>query len=303
MAPDPARQGSDDAHLSADRGIVARLFAGLATALAFLLPLGRRAEPRSGEAVPDFARWFVLTGFVIGLAWAGGFRLVWRLYGETGGLRIAPSLAIVLLESLFTGALLALGLARSAVLLTGGRSASPAGLDSSAPLPAVGTLVLFLVILSQFAMILAVRATPGWWPPPEDWRSTFNFMYPQPIYRPLLLAPIWGRWGILVAATIGRTAPHADAVTAALSKSMRPGRLLLHALVPMLLTAIYCSRSKNYMTGVLIGLLVFGVTYVAAVAFARRGDGQTRQSMYAAGQVAQVSFLIIYLGSWRLIDG
>jgi len=303
MDPDPARQGSDDASLSADRGIVPRLFAGLATSLAFLLPLGRRAEPRSVEAVPDFARWFVLTGFVIGLAWAGGFRLVWRLYGETGGLRIAPSLAIVLLESLFTGALLVLGLARATVVLSGPRSAAPSGLDSSTPLPSVGVLVLFLVILTQFAMILTVRATPGWWPPPEDWRSHFNFMYPHPIYRPLLLAPIWGRWGILVAATIGRTAPRADILTTALNKSMGPGRLLLHLAAPMLLTAIYCSRSRNYLTGALIGLLVFGVTYMAAVAFARRGDGQTRQSMYAAGQVAQVSFLIIYLGLWRLIDG
>ncbi len=303
MASDPARQGSDDAGLSTERGIIARTFAGLATALTFLLPLGRRAEPRSVEAVPYFATWVVLTGIVIGLAWAGGFRLVWRLYGETGGLRIAPSLAIVLLESLFTGALLVLGLARSASLLSGARSVAPSGLDNSASLPAIGTLVLFLVILTQFAMILSVRATPGWWPPPEDWRSHFNLMYPHPIYRPLLLAPIWGRWGILVAATIGRTAPHADVWTKALNKSMGPFLLLVHTSAPLLLTAIYCSRSRNYLTGVLIGLLVFGVTYVAAVAFARRGDGQTRQSMHAAGQVAQVSFLIIYLGFWRLIDG
>ncbi len=303
MAPDPARQGSDDASLTADRRIVARLFGGLATALAFLLPLGRRAEPRSVEAVPYFATWVVLAGVVIGLAWAGSFRLVWRLYGETGGLRIAPSLAVVLLESLFTGALLVLGLARSTVLLTGGRPTALPGLDGSAPLPAVGTLVLFLLILTQFALLLAIRATPGWWPPPEDWRSHFNFMYPQPIYRPLLLAPIWGRWGILVAATIGRTAPHADVWTKALNKSMGPFLVLLHVVAPMLLTVIYGSRSRNYLTGALIGLLVFGVTYIAAVAFARRGDGQTRQSMYATGQVAQISFLIIYLGFWRLIDG
>lgn len=303
MDREPARHDSVEAGLPADDGLIARTFAGFSTAMAFLLPLGRREEPRCVEDVPDFARWIVLSGVAIGLAWAGSFKLVWWAYGETGGLRIAPSLVVVLLELLFTGALLALGLARATVLLTHGRSTASTGLDVLAPFPAVGTLVLFLLILTQFAMILAVRATPGWWPPPEDWRNHFNFMYPHPIYRPLLLAPIWGRWGILVAATIGRTAPHADGWTRALNKSMGPGRLLLHAAVPMLLTAIYCSRSRNYMTGVLIGLLVFGVTYVAAVTFARRGDGQTRQSMYAAGQVAQVAFLIIYLGFWRQIHG
>ncbi len=299
----PATQDSEDAGLSAGGGFLARSFAGLATAVVFLLPVGWRAEPDGDETVPDFARWVVLIGVVIGLAWAGGFRIVWRLYGETGGLRLAPSLAIVLLESLFTGGLLVLGLARSTVLLTESRVTAPSSLDSSGSLPAVGTVVLVLILLTQFALILSVRATPGWWPPPEDWRSHFNFMYPHPIYRPLLLAPIWGRWGILVAATIGRTAPHADARTTALNKSMTPGRLLLHAVVPILLTAIYCSRSRNYMTGLLIGLIVFGVTYVAAVTFARRGDGQTRQSIFASGQVAQLAFLVIYLGFWRQMDG
>lgn len=246
--------------------------------------------------------WIVPLGLIVGLIWVGCFRMTWWLYGETAGIRFIPGLTIVLVECLLTGPFLVLGLARTVHLLTGTHPRQ-SELDRASPLSPVGSLVLSLIVLAEWVLIAGIQVTPAWWPTPDDWRHYFNFMYPQPIYRPLLLAPIWGRWGILLGATIGRTARHADTETLAIVDAMRPTRLLRHTLLPVALTIIYCSRSSNFLTGLLVSILVFAMTYFVSVAMARRGGGQTRQSLYAVGLMAQLSFLAIYRALWRLIEG
>lgn len=293
-----ADNGGTDAAPLSPTGVVSRFVA----AVRFLLPFGGDSVYRSHEVRPGILPWIVPVGLLIGLAWVGGFRLSRWLYWETSNMRMVPSLAVVLLETLVTGPFLVLGLARTVHVLAG-RHPLEAERDRMAPLSPVGTLVLALVVLTQYVFILSLRDLPGWWPAPNDWRHHFNFLYPRPIYRPLLLAPVWGRWGILLAASIGRPAPGADAQTVAMSAAMSPGRLVRNSLLPFALTAVYCSRSRNIFTGLTIGLLVFGLTYVVTMAVARRGGGQTRQSLFAAGQVAQLAFLATYRALWRLIDG
>lgn len=238
----------------------------------------------------------------IGLLWAGIFRLSWRVYGEAGNVRVIPALVIVLVECLVTGPFLALGLARTAHLLTGAKPLV-AATDPKAPLSPVGTLVLCLTVLSEWVLIASIRDDAAWWPSLKDWRSHFSFMYPAPIYRPLLLAPIWGRWGMLLAASVGRTARGADDATVAFCESMRPARMLRHAVLPVALTAIYFSREGNFFIGLIMALIVFAATYLVAVIMAQRGGGQSRQSIFAAGQTAQLAFLAVCRAMWPLIYG
>ena len=73
-----------------------------------------------------------------------------------------------------------------------------------------------------------------WYPSPDDWRHYFVFMYPAPVYRPLVLAPLWGRWALLLAATVGPPARQADAMTTTLHATMGPTRLLAAAVLPFL---------------------------------------------------------------------
>src|SRR5262249_3081385 len=122
----------------------------------------------------------------------------------------------------------------------------------------------------------------------------FNFLYPKPIYRPLLLAPLWGRWGIVMAACIGRTADAADPAVVALCRQMTPGRLLRQAVLPLSLSCLYFSREVDFLIGAVIALVVFGLSYVACVVMARRLGGQTRTTLLATGQVAQIVFLATY---------
>ena len=278
-----------------------RTFAGLWAAVRFVLPIGRSDDrDASGFAAAPF--WFIVLGILTGLAWAGLFKATWRLYGEIASIRVIPPLAVVSMECLVTGPFLALGLARTIHLLTSARPRA-AALDLAAPLSPVGTLVLCLTVLASWVLIVSIPPVSPWWPSYDDWRYHFRRFYAAPVYRPLLLAPLWGRWSILLAATVGRTLPSADRATQALAAAMRPGKLLALAMVPLALTSIYMSRERNYVTGIIVGLLVFVVTYLVSVIMARRGGGQTRQSLYAAGQIGQLAFLGLYRLFWPLIHG
>lgn len=281
-------------------GCAWRHLQGLREALGLLTPVPCASGDMRRIALA--VGWIVPIGLATGILWAAIFRIAWRLYGETANMRVLPALVIVLVECLFTGPFLALGLARTMHLLT---SVSPlrSQTHDEEPLSPVGSLALVLALLAQWVLLVSVPNATPWYPSQTDWRHQFVWLYPAPIYRPLVLAPIWGRWAILLASSIGRAAPQADGRTTALSESVSPSRLLVHLILPMALTSLYCSRDRNLLTGVIIGLFVFATTYIVSIAFARRGGGQTRHSLFAAAQVAQLTFLMLYRAFWPLIHG
>lgn len=47
--------------------------------------------------------------------------------------------------------------------------------------------------------------------------------------------------------------------------------------------------------GTIIALTVLGLTFVSGVVIARRGGGQTRRSMLAAGKIAELIFLAAFV--------
>lgn len=291
---------------SSSNGLVTRWSHGAHEALALFLPIPpprrTQAQPESHRTYYDPIPWIVPVGLITGVLWAAIFRFTWRLYGETANLRIIPALSIVLLECLITGPFLALGLARTVHLLTG-KTPLRAALTPGEPLSPVGTLALALTVLSEWALIASVPTITPWYPMPYDWRSYFVFMYPAPVYRPLILAPLWGRWAMLLAASVGCMGHYADDKMIALGSAIRPARLLRQSVFPVVITAIYCSRDQNLLTGAIIGLLVFATSYVVAVLLSRRGGGQSRQSLYAVAQIAQLAFLLFYRAFWRQIHG
>lgn len=272
---------------------------GLAAAAAYLFPFGRRTGSLDPAEFSRAAPWIVPLGLAVSLSWVIVFRAVWRLFGDTAGLRLVPSTAILLLDVAFTGSLLFMGLV---AIVNGMTARQPLHPDAhqvqSLSYPAVTALVL--AVLLQWALILSIPVEPPWWPS-TGWRRHFNFMYPAPHYRPLILAPLWGRWGLLLAACVGRTARNADPQTVALCESMRPALLLRRAILPLALSVIYFSREGAYLGGVIAGLITFGITYLAAVFLAHRGGGQTRHSLYAVALVAQIAFLAVHRAFWPLI--
>jgi len=273
----------------------------LKLALRFLLPLGEppTADPAAWRRA---AFWFIPIGLAIGLLWVGIFRATWRLYGEeVTSLRLVPAVAVLSVDVVFTGYCLFTGLVTTVNALTGRRHAREPE-DESAPalgLPAI--MALFLAIALELVLLSALRTGAGWWP--TDFRRHFNFAYPRLIYRPLLLAPLWGRWAILLAASVGRVASRCHPSAVGLSAALSPSIVLIGFLPPLALTAAYCSRSGNIIIGTIIALVVLGLTFVSSVIIARRGGGQTRRSMLAAGKIAELIFLAAFVCTSRYIRG
>ncbi len=265
----------------------------LIPAMQFMLPMG---DPPRGDAAfwRRASYWFLPIGLGIGLLWVGVFRGLWRLYGEeVTSLRLVPAVGVLAVDVIFTGYCLFVGLTTVVDALTGPRHAREPEHDVPTPPTLTAIMALLLALIVQLVLISAVRTGDWWWP--SDWRRHLNFAYPQLIYRPLLLAPLWGRWAILLAALLGRVAPRSHPAAMGLSKAVSPGLVMVNFLLPLSLTAVYCSRSGNLILGTIIALTVLGLTFVSSVIIARRGGGQTRRSMLAAGKMAELIFLVSFV--------
>lgn len=281
----------------AGEGAILGAFLALGMALRFVLPVGD--PPQADKAAWRRASyWFVPVGLSIGLLWVGVFRAIWRLYGEeVTSLRLVPALGVLVVDVVFTGYCLFGGLAATIDALTGSRHAREPEHGGSLTPGLAATMGLLVAIVAELVLISAVRTGDWWWP--SDWRRHLNFAYPQLIYRPLLLAPLWGRWAILLTASLGRVAPRSHPAASGLSQAVSPGLVMTTFLVPLCMTAVYCSRSGNLILGTIIALVVLGLTFVSGVVIARRGGGQTRRGMLAAGKMAE----LIFLGAFIILSG
>ena len=283
------RPGADHSEADDSAGRASALVAGLR----LLLPgLGKVPGGASVAAV----HWLVPGGLLIGLAYVGLYRASWRIFGEVAGVRLMPALAIWLLDVVLCGLPLLLGAART-VDRWGERGENPTA--SPSRLGQAGTIGLLVLLILKLVLWTALSPGIAGWP--ADWRRYFNFAYPRPVLRPLILAPMWGRWGLILAASIGRTAPAEGGPIAGLSGARSPA-VVLGWFVPVLaLTAVYCGRHGRWMIGCIIGLAVLGVTFLFAVVSARRFSGHTRYTVYAAALLSEASFLIFYLAACQRI--
>ena len=285
----PPRSSEDSATGSAAAQPPGRgLIPGLITALRLLLPV-RDWPPARSESWSSAVMWLVPLGLLWGLLWAAVFRLSWRIFGEVAGARFMPALVVLLLDAAFLGARQYWGawrvLCRVTARRTEGRSEEGGSL---APM-----LGLMLILLSVWVLILSVPNRPGYWP--ADWRATLglNELLPRPIFRPLILAPIWGRWAMLMAANVGRVRP--GSMAEGFCAAVRPS-LVLGAFVPTAaLTAAYCAQFGSPLVGLIIALAVLGVTHLASTLLGRRLGGQSLSTIFAVSLLAQITFLLAYL--------
>ena len=264
--------------------------AGLKTAITTLLPVGPR--PVADTATWQAAVWWIVPlGLLTGLIWAGVFRASWRAFGEVAGVCPIPALAVVLLDVTFLGYRQYRGAAQ---VLDIGRSerntAAPADIQDRS---IAALIVLVITVLTMWVLILALPKGPGYWP--SGWRESWhlNELYPRPVFRPLILAPLWGHWAMLMAGNVGRARPGSSA--SGLCAAARPIVVLVTLLPVIGLTTIYCSRQGNRLLGLIVGLVVLAVTHVLSTIMGRRCRGQCFGSLFASAKVAEITFLLTYL--------
>ncbi|HEY3243342.1 MAG TPA: hypothetical protein VGM03_08325, partial [Phycisphaerae bacterium] len=168
--------------------------------------------------------------------------------------------------------------------LDGGESRLPGALGSP-------PLLIAATILPLLLWMAIPNPTSTW---PGMWGRYMNFAYPRGLFRPLILAPVWGLWGWVAAAGVGRAHPDAEPAARVLCAAGTVQRTLGWFVPLLVLTMVYSTR-RHWTFGCLIALSVLAVTHVYTVAIARRRGGQTLDTLASSGWVAEMSFLICYL--------
>ncbi len=247
-----------------------------------------------GRAAPLALHWLVLRGLLAGVLYTGLYRASWRLFGEVAGVRLMPALTIWLLDVVWFSSLAILAVGKAADQWAANDDGKLLDAKSDQPsLPSIGILALVVLLILKLTLWTALpTGIEGW---PTDWRRHFNFLYPRPVLRPLVLAPMWGCWALILAKGVGRPSVKHDTQPSGADDSPSPQLVLGWFMGATALTALFCGRHGRWMIGCIIGLVVLAVTFVFCVAAARRFSGHTRFTVLAASQVSQVTFLAAYL--------
>lgn len=217
------------------------------------------------------------TSLLLGLAACGIWSAAWATFGDLGGQFLLP--AAVLLTAALAGPYRQAALA--AARLLGGRS--PEGRALAAALLAT-------------VAALALVGIKGWNPNearflPEQLR----WLRPYPMFRALLLAPLWGGWAMLVVPQFLRPDERTDPATTALAGGCGPVLAAACMGAVAVLSVVYF----NYMSW--WQLTIPATAVLAAIAagllLGRRFGGLGRDVLLAANLLTQLAFLIAYLGN------
>jgi hypothetical protein len=235
---------------------------------------------------------------VIGTLYVFIFSAAWRWLGEYQQIRLAPMAVLLIADVGWLGYRL---LAGAVAVASGLKRRQPDGLGSEASTPELRiVLLVVLSIVMKFTLLLSLPI--GALPWPADWRQHLGFLYPLVIYRPLVLMPLWGRWSVLLATTIGRmSSGDSERLSLMAEGKSLPAVMLWWAAISGL-TAIYCSPAGSHIAwSLLISLGMLLVAYLVSFGLARRLGGQTEASVMAAGWAVEFAFLLFYLPVARSI--
>jgi hypothetical protein len=239
-------------------------------------------------------------GLLLGLAWTVIFAGAWRMFGEYGSLRLVPVLAIVVGDCLLSGRFLMAGVRVTESLSSrDDRQLSMSRVE----IYAVGVVAAALLLLVFYGLLLAVPTGIEWWP--TGWRWHLRRFYPRPVFRPLVLMPVWACWGMVLAAGIGRARSDAEGEDTAgrIAGQATPKQVLLGFLPAAAISAVYCSREGNLVIGLAISLIVFLCVYVTAMAAALRWRGQNAVTILVSGLIGRTAFLLCWLFVSRAVHG
>ncbi|MBI4580698.1 MAG: adenosylcobinamide-GDP ribazoletransferase [Planctomycetes bacterium] len=265
----------------------------------FLLPF----DPVRLSDAPAWRRaavWLPVWGLLIGIAYAAAFRIAWLWLGEYRGVRVAPMVLLLVLDAgwfgyrLLEGAAHVVGSWRRTPTTT---SLTPPAAGQASP---AATVLIVLGLLVKFALLVSLPAGAVSWP--ADWREHLWIAYPYVIYRPLVLMPVWGRWTVLLASSIGRVSADGSPRLRELARGNSMVTVMTYWAAATALTVMYCSPSGRHVAwSMLISLGMLLIAYLVSFTLVRRFGGQTESTVTAAGWLVEFAFLLAYLPVARAI--
>jgi len=262
----------------------------LASTFLLPLPVGNDNQDETWRRAPS---WLILWGILTGIVYTCTFGLFWAWFGQYQGIRWIPALAVLMLDLGLLGYRLLSGAAELAASLP----------SSNQPLgPTIrAMLVVLFVAMIKYALLLSIPL--GIWQitPAGAWRwetalTTLGFLYPRPIYRPLILMPMWGRWAMSLAMSIGRTAPDVAPYIKKMSEGCSLRIIFAQWLLCATITTVYCAGAGEQVArGILISLSLLVVAYLASFALSRWRNGQSEATINTVGLVVEIAFLALYI--------
>ena len=210
------------------------------------------------------------------LAWLWGTALT--VFDFFSGIPLIPAAAVVAATALWVFRRSLLAWSRC----LGG--ADPRVQDLVATVTVV-TLALVLLGLKRSSDTDVVRWLPLAW----------RWVFPMVVQRVLILAPLWGAWGMLVTCQFCKPTDDTEAPVAAFAKGCTPPAAAVAMVLPLAGTLMYL-----YFLG-WWRLMVPGVTGLGAilggVLLCRATGGLTRRALLANNLLTQLLFLLAYLAT------
>jgi len=235
-----------------------------------------RAEPAE-----RFGRlWLGL--LLLSLAWggvsAGLYTAAWVIFGDYFGVPLMPVAAVV-------GGM-GLWLYR--------RSFSALG-DTLAEEKSGAALVSAVVTVLLALSLLGLR---GWKSDyPASLPAVLTWLRPRPLYRPLLLGPLWGAWAMLIGSQVFSRGGSSFASPAV--EALKSGCGPLKSSIVLAILLAWTTYYFNYLpwTQLSISAAAVGGALLSGWALARRRGGLDRQALLAVNLLTQIVFLMAYLAN------
>ena len=160
--------------------------------------------------------------------------------------------------------------------------------DVWGPLAWVGVPLIALAV----GLILngALRSDPDW---PTQLPRQWAWLWPRALYRVLLLAPVWGAWGMLTLGQFCRPSDRTDEPTRRFAESVHPITSAAALAIPLTGSLVYLNFL--YPVHFVPPLAAIVAALGGGALLARRGGALTRPALLAANVLAQLAFLLAYL--------
>ncbi|MGC9455487.1 MAG: hypothetical protein ACP5HU_11590 [Phycisphaerae bacterium] len=235
----------------------------------------------SAEPAQRF-RWAWVELMLLSAAWGVASALLWELCANTFGwystdFPLIPAAAVltVTVLSLYRRAITA-----TAELLGGKQQA--------------GTSAAAAIIVVVMALILlGLRSwQPDW---PVHMHPWLQWLRPRTMYRPLVLAPVWGAWAMLITPQFRRPDAGTEPQVAQFARGCGPFAAAVCMAAPLTGSIVYF----NHMPWTQLGISATAVLTAVAGGqiLCALGGGLRRRNLLAANLLTQMAFLLAYLAN------
>lgn len=242
------------------------------------------------------SRWFVLWGAMFGMVYVFVYWLTWSVFGEYMQIRLVPCVCLLMVDQLWLGHRMSAGCV--SLLDRGGTAGDPLDVTSHFRMT-VFTLVL---VMLKLALLIYIPSGRHFVFPSVSWRSSLGSWLPEPVYYPLLLMPIWGRWAMMLSLSMGRATPVASRRLQLLVEGARLRSVFGWGLLAALATLVLaCPKAEFIPHGIVVMMVTIFLAYALGFGIIRLQRGQSEAGLNATGAFAEIAFLMAYLPAARAI--